>query len=132
MPKERKIILPQKPIFGFLSKKMKEIKVPKAISQDKSSVILKTDKNLHDLYYDKNNKLISTLNFHKNMDIKNNSIFNNIKVNNSFDYKIIKNLGKKHTGIITDNINERNSEYGNSLIFPKIFNNSINRNLNNI
>ena len=132
MPKERKIILPQKPIFGFLSKKMKEIKVPKAISQDKSSVILKTDKNLHDLYYDKNNKLISTLNFHKNMDIKNNSIFNNIKVNNSFDYKIIKNLGKKHTGIITDNINERNSEYRNSLIFPKIFNNSINRNLNNI
>ena len=45
---------------------MKEITVFKNKSYEKSSVILKTEISPHDLYFDRNNILISTINFNKN------------------------------------------------------------------
>ena len=128
IPNKRKIILPQKDI-GYFNKKMKEIKVFKNISQDKSSVILKTEISPHDLYFDRNNILISTINFNKNkkekIKDKKKLIFNNIKINQSINYKINKSIDKINSGTNTlENekiINENNKKI---IIFPKIINTS--------
>lgn len=132
IPNNRKIILPQHPpIHGYFSKKMKEIKLFKTISQDKSSVILKTETNPHDLYFDRNNKLIATINFqkHKSKD-KNRLIFNNIKINHSINYKVNQSLDKKSLGTNTEDNSKKNNDIEKTLMFPKINNISINRNIN--
>ena len=122
IPEKRKIILPQKD-FGFFNKKMKEIKVFKTINQDKSSVILKTEREPHDLYYDRNNMLLSTINFDdKKIKSKKKPLFNNIKINQSLNYKISKSIDKKSSGINTSD-NEK------SIVFPTIVNTSINKNI---
>ena len=135
IPNKRKIILPQKDL-GFFNKKMKEIKVFKNISQDKSSVILKTEISPHDLYYDRNNILISTINFDENKKVKNKDkkklIFNNIKINQSINYKINKSNDKINIGTNTlENEKIINNNNKKIIIFPKIINTSINNNNNN-
>ena len=128
IPQKRKIILPQKDI-GFFNNKMKEIKVNKTISQDKSSVILKTEIAPHDKYYDRNNMLISTINFNENIRYKpkKKPIFNNIHINQSINYSINKSIDKKNSGTSTLENNQKNQNIGKTLIFPTIINTSINR-----
>ena len=132
IPNNRKIILPQKPpINGYFSKKMKEIKLFKTITQDKSSVILKTETAPHNLYFDNNNNLIATLNFNKNRrkntKDKKMVIFNNIKINNSINYKISQSLDKKSNGVNTDNSIHQINKNEKTLLFPKINYISINK-----
>ena len=129
IPNKRKIILPQKEI-GYFNKKMKEIKVFKNISQDKSSVILKTEISPHDLYFDRNNILISTINFNKNkkgksIDDKKSLIFNNIKINQSINYKINKSNDKINSGTNTLENEKIIGDNKKLIIFPKIINNSM-------
>jgi hypothetical protein len=132
IPNNRKIILLQKPpINGYFSKKMKEIKLFKSILQDKSSVILKTETSPHNLYFDKNNNLIETINFNKNrrkyVKDKRKVIFNNIKINNSINYNINNSIDKKCNGTNTDECIKKGNETEKSLIFPKINSISINK-----
>ena len=126
VPNKRKIILPQNEL-GFFNKKMKEITVFKNKSYEKSSVILKTEISPHDLYFDRNNILISTINFNKNkgqkIKDKKRLIFNNIKINQSINYKINKKLERINNGTNTLQIDNKNF-----INFPKIINTSINRN----
>ena len=134
IPNNRKIILPENlNNSGLFNKKMKEIKVLKTISQDKSSVILKTEISPHDLYYDRNNTLISTINFNdskkelaRNKNIKR-LIFNNIKINQSL-FNMNKNQNRKASGTNTEE-NKIINEDRKSLVFPSIVNPSINRNI---
>ena len=127
IPNNRKIILPENlNNSGLFNKKMKEIKVLKTISQDKSSVILKTEISPHDLYYDRNNTLISTINFNeskkelaKNKNIKR-LIFNNIKINQSL-FNMNKNQNRKASGTNTEE-NKIINEDRKSLVFPSIVN----------
>jgi hypothetical protein len=136
LPQKKKIILPQKDI-GYFNKKMKEIKIFKTINQDKSSVILKTEIEPHDLYYGKNNVLLATINFNEKNSKKKFSkkkdkkepLFNNIKINQSLNYKISKSLDKKNSGTNTFENNKRVNDNEKSLIFPTIVNTSINRNI---
>jgi len=133
IPKVRKIILPQKQLYGCLNKKMKEIKVLKTISQIKPSVILKTENNLHDIYYDVNNNPVSSLNFYNNKNEKKKInelkflILNNNKINRSINYKMNRSMDKKSDQTQTSDINSR---YGPSVRFPMI-NSSINIKNNN-
>ena len=123
IPKDRKIILPEKYNYGYFNKKMKEIKMLKTISQDKSSVILKTEISPHDLYYDRNNRLISTIHFDKFRNKKKEKkkiIFNNIRINQSLNYKSNKSIEKKENGTNIFEINKGNNDNEKSLLFPKI------------
>ena len=136
IPQKKKIILPQKDI-GYFNKKMKEIKIFKTINQDKSSVILKTEIEPHDLYYGKNNVLLATINFNEKNNKKNipkkkekkKPLFNNIRINQSLNYKISKSIDKKSSGTNTLENNKGVNDNEKSLIFPTIVNTSINRNI---
>ena len=102
---------------------MKEIKMLKTISQDKSSVILKTEISPHDLYYDRNNRLISTLHFDKFRNKKKEKkkiIFNNIRINQSLNYKSNKSIDKKDNGTNIFEIYKGNNDSEKSFLFPKI------------
>jgi hypothetical protein len=133
IPKVRKIILPQKQFYGYLNKKMKEIKVLKTISQIKPSVILKTENNLHDIYYDANNNPVSSLNFFNNKNEKKKInelkflILNNNNINRSIKYNMNRSMDKKSDQTQTSDINSR---YDSSIRFPMI-NSSINIKSNN-
>ena len=134
IPKDRKVILPLKHLKGFSDKKMKEIKVFKTVSPDNSSVILKTENEPHDLYYDKNNILFSSLNFNYNKNKKsninekrrlffNNEVKNNIlRLNNT---KMSKSVDKNYIGKYNNEINKQNLTYKptlNNQEFPMIIN----------
>ena len=133
IPNNRKIVLRENSNSGYFNQKMKEIKVFKTISQDKSSVILKAQISPHDLYYDRNNTLISTINFNDNKKEivkkrdKRRLIFNNIKINESL-FKMDKLMDKKARGTNTEE-NKKINEERKSLVFPNIINSSINRNI---
>ena len=133
IPNNRKIVLRENSNSGYFNQKMKEIKVFKTISQDKSSVILKAQISPHDKYYDRNNTLISTINFNDNKKEivkkrdKRRLIFNNIKINESL-FKMDKLMDKKARGTNTEE-NKKINEERKSLVFPNIINSSINRNI---
>ena len=128
IPNNRKVILPQKsPKHGFFSKLMKEIKMFKTKTQDKPSVILKTETAPHIKYFDRNNNLLATINFQKNS--RNNTkektklIFNSMRINNPIRNKISQSMDKYNKGINTDDFI---CKTGKTIFFPKIIN-SINK-----